>query len=173
VKLVQAEFGWADEPVPLDQSGRVIGLAEHQQHPTQFFDRLEMTHPQQVFLERADEPFGAAIPLRRPDEGGRAFDAGSDPDFGSHDALDALVVGITSRKVNHILDADIRSFFASVSQEWLVRLVEHRIGDKRIIRLIRKWLKAGILEDEVVTVSDRGTGQGSVASPLLANVNLH
>ena len=83
------------------------------------------------------------------------------------------MVGITSRKVNRATGADIRSFFDSVSQEWLVRFVEHRIGDKRIIRLIRKWLKAGILEDEVVTVSDRGTGQGSVVSPLLANIYLH
>jgi group II intron reverse transcriptase/maturase len=101
------------------------------------------------------------------------FSYGFRPGRGPHDALDALVVGITSRKVNHILDADIRSFFDSVSQEWLVRFVEHRIGDKRIVRLIRKWLKAGILEDEVVTVSDRGTGQGSVASPLLANIYPH
>jgi RNA-directed DNA polymerase len=101
------------------------------------------------------------------------FSYGFRPGRGPHDALDALVVGITSRKVNHILDADIRSFFDSVSQEWLIRFVEHRIGDKRIVRLIRKWLKAGILEDEVVTVSDRGTGQGSVASPLLANIYLH
>ena len=61
--------------------------------------------------------------------------------------------------------------FDSVSQEWLIRFVEHRIGDERIIRLIRKWLKAGVLEDEVVTVSDRGTGQGSVISPLLAPAN--
>jgi RNA-directed DNA polymerase len=92
---------------------------------------------------------------------------------GPHDALDALAVGIFKRKVNYILDADIRSFFDSVSQDWLVRLVEHRIGDKRIIRLIRKWLRAGILEDGTVTVSERGTGQGSVASPLLANIYLH
>jgi RNA-directed DNA polymerase len=63
--------------------------------------------------------------------------------------------------------------FDSVSQEWLVRFVEHRIGDKRIIRLIQKWLRAGILEDGTVTVSDRGTGQGSVASSLLANIYLH
>ena len=77
------------------------------------------------------------------------------------------------RKVNYILDADIRSFFDSVSQEWLVRFVEHRIGDKRIVRRIRKWLQAGILEDGAVTVSDRGTGQGSMASPLLANIYLH
>ena len=98
---------------------------------------------------------------------------GSGPERGQHDALDALVVGITSTKVNYILDADIRSFFDEVSQEWLVRFLEHRIGDPRIIRLIRKWLKAGVLEDGVVTVSDRGTGQGSVVSPLLANVYLH
>jgi group II intron reverse transcriptase/maturase len=101
------------------------------------------------------------------------FSYGFRPGRGPHDALDALAVGIASRKVNHILDADIRSFFDSVSQEWLIRFVEHRIGDKRIIRLIRKWLKAGILEDGTVTVSDRGTGQGSVASPLLANIYLH
>ena len=90
-----------------------------------------------------------------------------------HDALDALIVGITSTKVNYILDADIRSFFDEVSQQWLERFLEHRIGDPRIIRLIQKWLKAGILEDGVVTVSDKGTEQGSVASPLLANVYLH
>ena len=81
--------------------------------------------------------------------------------------------GSAPRKVNYILDADIRSFFDSVSQEWLIRFVEHRIGDQRIIRLIQKWLKAGVLEDGVVTVSDRGTGQGSVISPLLANIYLH
>ena len=92
---------------------------------------------------------------------------------GQHDALDALSVGITSTKVNWILDADISSFFDTVSHEWLIRFVEHRIGDQRIIRLIRKWLRAGILEDGVVTVSDRGTGQGSVISPLLANIYLH
>jgi RNA-directed DNA polymerase len=101
------------------------------------------------------------------------FSYGFRPGRGPHDALDALVVGITSRKVNHILDADIRSFFDSVSQQWLIRFVEHRIGDKRITRLILKWLKAGILEEGIVTVSDQGTGQGSVASPLLANIYLH
>jgi len=101
------------------------------------------------------------------------FSYGFRPGRGPHDALDALVVGITTRKVNYILDADIRSFFDSVSQEWLVRFVEHRIGDKRIVRLIRKWLRAGILEEGTVTVSERGTGQGSVISPLLANVYLH
>ena len=95
------------------------------------------------------------------------------PGRGTHDALDALCVGIDSRKVSWILDADIRSFFDEISQEWLIRFLEHRIGDQRIIRLIRKWLKAGVLEDGIVTVSDRGTGQGAVNSPLLANIYLH
>jgi group II intron reverse transcriptase/maturase len=101
------------------------------------------------------------------------FSYGFRPGRNQHIALDALVVGISSTKVNWILDADIRSFFDSVSQEWLIRFLEHRIGDPRIIRLIWKWLQAGILEDGVVTVSDVGTGQGSVISPLLANVYLH
>jgi RNA-directed DNA polymerase len=101
------------------------------------------------------------------------FSYGFRPGRGPHDALDALAVGIASRKVNWILDADIRSFFDTVSQDWLVRFVEHRVGDKRIIRLIRKWLRAGVLEDGAVAVSDRGTGQGSVISPLLANLYLH
>jgi group II intron reverse transcriptase/maturase len=101
------------------------------------------------------------------------FSYGFRPRRNAHDAMDALVVGIESRKVNFILDADIRSFFDTVSQEWLIRFVGHRIGDKRIIRLIQKWLKAGVLEDGAVTVSDRGTGQGAVISPLLANIYLH
>lgn len=101
------------------------------------------------------------------------FSYGFRPGRGTHDALDALCVGINSKKVNFILDADIQSFFDEVSQDWLLRFVEHRIGDPRVIRLIRKWLKAGVLEDGVVMISDRGTGQGSVISPLLANVYLH
>jgi group II intron reverse transcriptase/maturase len=101
------------------------------------------------------------------------FSYGFRPGRGAHDALDALAVGIGSRKVNFILDADIRSFFDTVDHDWLIRFVEHRVGDKRIIRLIQKWLKAGVLEDGAVTVSDRGTGQGSVISPLLANIYLH
>jgi group II intron reverse transcriptase/maturase len=87
-----------------------------------------------------------------------------------HDALDALIVGISSTKVNWILDADIRSFFDAVSQSWLIRFLEHRIGDPRMLRLIQKWLQAGVLEDGAVTVRETGTGQGSVISPLLANV---
>ena len=101
------------------------------------------------------------------------FSYGFRPGRGPHDALDALCVAIDHRKVNWIIDADIQNFFGAVSQEWLVRFLEHRIGDKRIIRLIQKWLKAGILEDGVVTVEDKGTGQGSVISPLLGNIYLH
>jgi group II intron reverse transcriptase/maturase len=101
------------------------------------------------------------------------FSYGFRPGRGTHNALDALCVGIDSRKVSWILDADIQSFFDTVNQEWLIRFVEHRIGDRRIIRLIRKWLKAGVLEDGIVIVSDRGTGQGAVISPLLANIYLH
>jgi len=101
------------------------------------------------------------------------FSYGFRPGRCAHDALDALFVGINSTKVNWILDADIRSFFDEISQQWLVRFLEHRIGDRRIIRVIQKWLKVGVLENGIVAVSDRGTGQGSVISPLLANIYLH
>src|SRR5215217_3036236 len=101
------------------------------------------------------------------------FSYGFRPKRSQHDALDALMIGISSTKVNYILDCDLRTFFDSVSQEWLVRFLNHRIGDPRIIRLIQKWLKAGVLEEGVVTVSETGTGQGSVISPLLANIYLH
>src|SRR6202521_1046777 len=101
------------------------------------------------------------------------FSYGFRPGRSQHDALDALSTAIVRTPVNWILDADIRSFFDSVSQDWLVRFMEHRIGDQRIIRLVRKWLKAGVLEDGELSVSDTGTPQGAVASPLLANVYLH
>ncbi len=101
------------------------------------------------------------------------FSYGFRPARGQHDALDALAAAITRTKVNWILDADIQSFFDSVSHDWLVRFVEHRIGDPRVIRLIRKWLKAGVMEDGVITPTEAGTPQGAVASPLLANIYLH
>ena len=101
------------------------------------------------------------------------FSYGFRPGRGAHDAMDALCVGICSRKVNWILDADISKFFDTVNQQWLIRFVEHRVGDRRIIRLIQKWLKAGVMEDGIVSVSERGTGQGAVISPLLANIYLH
>jgi len=92
------------------------------------------------------------------------------PNRGAHDALDALVVGISSTKVNWIVDADIRSFFDEISQSWIIRFLKHRIGDPRIIRLIQKFLKAGILEDGALTVSDKGTVQGSVMTPLTQKI---
>ena len=101
------------------------------------------------------------------------FSYGFRPGRSQHDALDALSVAICNTPVNWILDADIRGFFDSVSQEWLVRFLEHRIGDERVIRLVRKWLKAGVLEDGNWSVSEMGTPQGAVVSPLLANVYLH
>lgn len=101
------------------------------------------------------------------------FSYGFRPGRGQHDALDALAVGIGRRKVNWILDADVAGFFDAVSHEWLVRFVEHRIGDERVIRLIRKWLQAGVMEDGVVTPTVAGTPQGAVVSPLMANIYLH
>jgi RNA-directed DNA polymerase len=101
------------------------------------------------------------------------FSYGFRPQRSQHDALDALIVGIQRRKVNWILDADYRSFFDSVSHHWLLRFLEHRIGDERILRLIRKWLKAGVLEEGRVTQSEDGTPQGATVSPLMANVYLH
>jgi RNA-directed DNA polymerase len=101
------------------------------------------------------------------------FSYGFRPGRGQHDALDALAVGIETRSVNWILDADIAGFFDAVSHDWLLRFVEHRIGDRRVIRLIRKWLKAGVMEDGQVMATEMGTPQGAVASPLLANIYLH
>jgi retron-type reverse transcriptase len=88
------------------------------------------------------------------------FGYGFRPGRGQHDALDALTVAITTKRVNFILDADICSFFDTVSHDWLVRFLEHRIGDKRMVRLIQKWLKVGVLHDGIVRPGEEGTGQG-------------
>jgi RNA-directed DNA polymerase len=101
------------------------------------------------------------------------FSYGFRPRRNQHQALDALAFGIGKRRINWILDADIQSFFDTVSQEWLIRFIEHRVGDRRVVRLIRKWLAAGVLEDGQVIVTEEGTPQGAVISPLLANVYLH
>jgi len=101
------------------------------------------------------------------------FSYGFRPGRSQHDALDALAVGICRKRVNWILDADIQAFFDTISHERLLALVERRIGDRRIIRLIRKWLRAGVLEDGVWSASEQGTPQGAVISPLLANIYLH
>jgi group II intron reverse transcriptase/maturase len=101
------------------------------------------------------------------------FSYGFRPGRRQHDALDALTVAITTKTVRWVLDADIRGFFDTLDHEWLIKFVEHRIGDQRIIRLIRKWLNAGVLEDGERVRSEVGTVQGGSISPLLANIYLH
>jgi RNA-directed DNA polymerase len=90
-----------------------------------------------------------------------------------HQALDALTVGIQRKRVNWVLDADIRGFFDNLSHEWTMKFIEHRVADRRVLRLIRKWLKAVVSEDRQWSETKLGTPQGAVVSPLLANVYLH
>src|SRR5215469_8772346 len=101
------------------------------------------------------------------------FSYGFRPGRSQHNALDQLYLGIHGKKMNWVLDLDIRSFFDTLSQNWLLKFVEHRIGDQRVVRLIQKWLRAGVLEEGKLTVSEEGTPQGGSASPLLANIYLH
>lgn len=101
------------------------------------------------------------------------FSYGFRPQRSQHQALDALYVGITEKRVNWILDADIEGFFDNIDRDWLVKFIEHRVGDKRIVRLILKWLNAGIIEGTDWSDNGKGTPQGAVLSPLLANVFLH
>jgi RNA-directed DNA polymerase len=103
----------------------------------------------------------------------KGFSYGFRPGRSPHQALDALSVGITRKKVNWMLDADIRGFFDNLSHEWAVKFIEHRVADRRIIRLIQKWLKAGVSEDGQWSETSKGTPQGAVVSPLIANVYLH
>ena len=101
------------------------------------------------------------------------FSYGFRPGRGAHDALDALAYGIEKRKVSWIVDADVRAYFDTISRDWLIRFVEHRIGDRRLIRLLRKWLNAGVMEDGTWADTGQGTPQGSVGSPVLANIYMH
>jgi RNA-directed DNA polymerase len=101
------------------------------------------------------------------------FSYGFGPGRSPHHALDALTVGIETKKVNWVLDADIRSFFYTLEHGWLIRFIEHRVADRRVVRLIQKWLAAGVLEDGQRLVSEVGTVQGGSVSPLLANLYLH
>ena len=101
------------------------------------------------------------------------FSYGFRPGRSQHDALDALAVGITRTKVNFVLDADLRDFFTSLDQSWLLKFLEHRIADRRVLRLIQKWLRAGVIEDGEWSKTEEGTAQGASASPMLANVYLH
>src|SRR4029077_1124861 len=101
------------------------------------------------------------------------FSYGFRPGKGQHNALDALYVGILTKKVNWVLDGDISSYFDCIDHEWLVKFIEHRIADQRVVRLIRKWLNAGVLEEGRWKSSEEGTPQGGSASPLMANIFLH
>src|SRR5271166_1255426 len=101
------------------------------------------------------------------------FSYGFRPGRSQHDALDALSVGIVRKKVNFVLDADISDFFTRLDQGWLERFLEHRIADKRALRLIQKWLRAGVTEDGEWSSTKEGTAQGASVSPLLSNVYLH
>ena len=111
------------------------------------------------------------VPIFEPEFLG--FSYGFRPGRGAHDALDALAFGIERRKVNWIADADIRAYFDQIDRGWLLRFVEHRIGDRRVIRLISKWLSAGVMKEGEWRDNLRGTPQGSIVSPVLANVYLH
>jgi len=103
----------------------------------------------------------------------KGFSYGFRPGRSPHQALDALTVGIQRKKVNWVLDADIRGFFDNLSHEWATKFIKHRVADRRILRLIRKWLKAGVSEDGQWSETKMGTPQGAVVSPLIANVYLH
>jgi RNA-directed DNA polymerase len=103
----------------------------------------------------------------------KGFSYGFRPGRSPHRALDALAVGIERKRVNWVLDADIRGFFDNMSHEWTVKFIEHRVADRRMLRLIQKWLKAGVSEDGRWSETKQGTPQGAVISPLLANVYLH
>jgi group II intron reverse transcriptase/maturase len=101
------------------------------------------------------------------------FSYGFRPGRSQHDALDALNVGIARKKVNWVLDLDIRAFFDQIDHAWMIKFVEHRVGDRRIVRLIQKWLKAGAMEQGRWSEAKEGTPQGAVISPILANLYLH
>jgi RNA-directed DNA polymerase len=103
----------------------------------------------------------------------QGFSYGFRPGRSQHDALDSVWVGIMRRKVNWIVDADIRGFFDNLSHEWMIKFIEHRIADPRILRLVQKWLRAGVSEDGEWSKTEVGTPQGAVVSPLLANIYLH
>ena len=168
-----------------------VGLEEKLQdlHQRVHSGRYRASPSRRVYIEKADgrqRPLGIAtledkIVQRAVvevlnaiyEEDFLGFSYGFRPGRSPHDALDALTVGIERRKVNWVLDADVKDFFTSLDHDWLARFVEHRVADKRVLRLIRKWMNAGVIEDGRWTASEVGAPQGASASPLLANIYLH
>jgi RNA-directed DNA polymerase len=144
---------WHAQTLLVREPGRPLGVASME-------DKIVQRAVVEVFNAIYEEDF-------------LGFSYGFRPGRSQHDALDALAVGISRTRVNWILDVDVRSFFDTVSHDWLVRFIEHRVGDPRMIRLIRKWLKAGVMEDGEWNSSESGTPQGAVVSPTLANIYLH
>jgi len=176
-------LGWRDYE-PEVQAGRILEL-----HSEVHSGRFRAQPSRRVYIPKADgrlRPLGIAAledkivqqavvtvlnEIYEVDFIG--FSYGFRPGRSQHDALDALAEGIEARKVNWILDADIVGFLDEIDHDWMLRFLEHRVGDKRIIRLIRKWLKAGTIEQGCRVAAEKGTPQGSVISPLLANAYLH
>ena len=168
-----------------------VGLEEKLQdlHQRVHSGRYRASPSRRVYIEKADgrqRPLGIAtledkIVQRAVvevlnaiyEEDFLGFSYGFRPGRSPHDALDALTVGIERKKVNWVLDADVKDFFTSLDHDWLARFVEHRVADKRVLRLIQKWVNAGVIEDGKWTASEVGAPQGASASPLLANIYLH
>lgn len=140
-------------PKPGSAKGRPLGISS-------FEDKLVESAVKQVLEPIYEQAFEDSSYGYRPDRG-------------PHQCLDELGKTIQQKYVNHLVEADIRSFFDKVNHQWMLKFLEHRIGDPRIIRLISRMLKAGIMEDGLVRASEEGTPQGSILSPLLSNIYLH
>lgn len=162
----QLQLGMADAPAGLGEPealGRTEGLLVEADRP------LGVPVLEDKIVQRASAEVLNAI----YEQDFLGFSYGFRPGKSAHNALDAVAVGVGIRRVSFILDADLSKFFDTIEHDWLVRFIEHRVADTRVVRQIKKWLHAGVLEDGRVTRSDVGTVQGGSLSPLLANIYLH